>query len=316
MNAANRDNIYRTVFQQEWWLDAVTEGQYREVSVQSNNGIQGWLPYIVRRRWGYMTSGMPLLTHTLGPVIAPGTGSATSEFLRHNSITRELLAQLPKLDHFRQVLSPDDSGALGFMEYGCHVNVQFTFIANCADLDSVWKNMRDKTRNLIRRSEERNSVAIDPNPDEFLRLYADSRRERKQVNLYGDSRARQALVRSIERDQGRVYLCRDRTTGAANAGIAVIWDSRYMYFLMSTRLEKADNGAVSLLMWNAMQEAQRRGLSFDFDGVYSIGSYRFLSGFGGTLARRHVVQKFTPLYHALDRIRAKFYGNMENPYGA
>ncbi len=315
-STVNTESTYRTVFQQQWWLESVTDGQYSEVSVQSGNVIQGWLPYVTRRRWGCLISGMPLLTHSLGPVIVPGTGNATSEFLRHNSITRDLLAQLPKLAHFRQVLSPDDSGALGFAEHGCHIGVQFTFIVNCADLDAVWKNMRDKTRNLIRRSEEKNAVFPDGDPVDFLQLYADHRRQRDQVNHYDNLRARRALARSIERDQGRIYLCRDRITGAVSAGIAVIWDSRHMYFLMSTRSVKADSGAVSLLLWNALQEAQRRGLCFDFDGVNGVGSYRFLSGFGGTLARRHVVEKFNALYHALDKIRASVYGNMENPFAA
>jgi hypothetical protein len=310
------DNVFRTVFQQQWWLESVTGGQYCEVAVRSGNVTQGWLPYVTRRRWGYLVSGMPFLTHALGPIILPGTGSATSEFLRHNSITSELLAQLPKLAHFRQVLPPDDSTALGFAEYGCHIGVQFTFITDCGDLEAVWQNMRDKTRNLIRSSEEKNVIVADATPEEFLRLYAEHRRERKQINHYENSRARETLELGISRDQGRIYLCRDRVSGVVNAGIAVIWDSRDMYFLMSTRSTRADSGAVSLLLWNAMQEANRRGLRFDFDGVYNLGSYRFLSGFGGTLARRHVVEKFSPLYHALDRVRAKFYGNMENPYGA
>ncbi len=57
------------------------------------------------RRWGYLVSGMPLLTHSLGPVIVPGTGNATKRVPAPHLITHDLLAQLPKLAHFRQVLS-------------------------------------------------------------------------------------------------------------------------------------------------------------------------------------------------------------------
>ena len=314
--ATNWDTVYRTVFQQEWWLDCVTDGNYGEVYVKSDNLTQGWLPYVTRRRWGYLVSGMPFLTHTLGPVILPGTGSYTSEFLRHNAITRELLEQLPEMAHFRQVLSPCEIGALGFSNCGFHINVQFTFIGDCSDPGSIWKRMRDKTRNLIRRSEEKNTVQREADVDEFLRLYAENCRERKVMNRYDDPRTRRLLVKSIERDQGRLYITRSRVTGAANAGIAVVWDSRYMYFLMSTRHAGADSGAVSLLLWVAMQEAQRRSLNFDFDGVSTSGTYRFLSGFGGTLACRHVAEKFNPVYHALDKIRAGFYGTMNNPYSS
>lgn len=316
MSTVKWDNVYRTIFQQEWWLDCVTDGHYAAVSVKSDNVIQGWLPYITRRRWGYLISEMPFLTHTLGPVILPGTGNETTEFLRHNAITRELMEQLPKLAHFRQVLAPSDMGALGFIECDCLVKVQFTFVCDSADANGAWKRMRDKTRNLIRRSEEKNTVQQQAGAEEFLRLYADNCRERNAVNRYEDPRTERLLRQSMERDQGQIYLCRDRTNGAANAGIAVVWDSRNMYFLMSTRQAKADSGAVSLLLWTAMQEAQRRGLCFDFDGVASSGTYRFLSGFGGTLARRHVAEKFSPVYHALDKIRARFYGNMINPYSS
>jgi hypothetical protein len=314
MNVAKWDNVYRTVFQQEWWLDCATDGHYSEVSVKSDNVIQGWLPYITRKRWGYVVSEMPFLTHTLGPVLLQGAGSETTEFLRHNSITRELLDQLPKLGHFRQVLSPTDTGALGFIEFGCHIKVQFTLIGDCTEASNIWKRMRDKTRNLIRRSEEKNTVQHDAGAEEFLRFYADNCRERNNLNRYDDPRTQRVLNQSIARDQGRIYLSRDRATGATSAGIAVVWDSRYMYFLMSTRHAKADSGAVSLLLWTAMQEAQRRGLNFDFDGVSTSGTYRFLSGFGGTLARRHVAEKFNSVYHSLDKIRAGFYGNMKNPY--
>jgi len=316
MSTVKWDNVYRTIFQQEWWLDCVTDGNYCAVSVKSDNLTQGWLPYVMRRRWGYQISEMPFLTHTLGPVIAPGAGNETTEFLRHNAITRELMEQLPKLAHFRQVLAPNDMGALGFIECGCHMRVQFTLISDCSDSSSLWKRMRDKTRNLIRRSEEKNTVRQETDSGEFLRLYADNCRERNEVNRYADPRTRRVLQLSMERDQGRIYLARDRGTGISTAGIAVVWDSRYMYFLMSTRSARADNGAVSLLLWHAMQEAQSRGLSFDFDGVATSGAYRFLSGFGGTLARRHVAERFNPVYHTLDKIRAKFYGNMTNPYSS
>jgi hypothetical protein len=314
--STDTNGIYRTVYQQHWWLEAVTGGDFHEATVRTGNVTQAWLPYVTRRRWGYLVSGMPFLTHSLGPVIVPGAGSPTSEFLRHNSLTHDLLGQLPKLAHFRQVLSPGDASPLGFAEYGCHIGLQFTFITTCTDLEAVWKNMRDKARNLIRRSEEKNTVRADAEPAEFVQIYAEHCRERGQVNHYGDPRVEQILARAIERDQGRIYLCRNRATGATTAGIVVVWDSHYMYYLMSSRALAADGGAVSLLLWNAMQEAQRRGVNFDFDGVNNIGAYRFMSGFGGTLARRHIVEKFNTVYHVLDKLRARLYGQWENPYGA
>ena len=302
--------IKRTIFQQEWWLDCVTDGQYEAVTVKSGGQIVGWLPYAVRRRWGFSVSETPHFTHTLGPVIAAGSGRPNSQLLRNYSITAELLASLPKLAYFRQVLAPTQSEALAYQAAGYAVKVQFTFIADCTDIDSVWKNMRDKTRNLIRRSEEKDVVSASDDSDEFLRCYDFNCRVRHLVNRYDQQRTRKLIQTCIERQQGKVFLSKDRKTGEVNAGIFVVWDTASMYYLLSTRsVDSADNGAISLLLWNAMNEAHRRALKFDFDGVSSPGTFRFLSGFGGDIARRMVVEKFNLAYHALDKMHALIHGN-------
>jgi len=315
MASNNIENPGRAIFQQEWWLDLVTDGRYGEVVVKNGGKTVGWLPYVTRRRWGFDVSDMPYLTHTLGPIIYPGTGRANTQLLNRFAITTALLAKLPKLAQFRQVLAPTDSEALAFQAYGCHVRVQFTFIAECANIDDEWRNMRDKTRNLIRRAREKNSVSAGGDPERFLRFYDANCVAGGAINRYKHPRTEKILSRCLERDQGRIILSTSRKTGVINAGIFVIWDDSTMHFLMSTRSqETADSGAVSLLIWEAMNDAHRRGLKFDFDGVSNAGSFRFFSGFGGNIARRLVVEKFNALYHSMDKIRALIYGNAHQPF--
>jgi lipid II:glycine glycyltransferase (peptidoglycan interpeptide bridge formation enzyme) len=258
---------------------------------------------------------MPLLTHTLGPIVDAGAGCANTRLLNRFSIVSDLLEQLPKLAQFRQVLAPGHAEALAYQAYGCHVKTQFTFISDCSDLDAVWNGMRDKTRNLIRRAQERDVTTTNADPREFLHFYADNCRARRQVNRYATSRAADLLQTCVTRDQGKALLSRDLRTGKWNAGIFVVWDDHCMYFLMSTRTPaNADSGAVSQLLWLAMNEAHRRKLKFDFDGVSSGGTFRFLSGFGGQVAARFAVEKFTWTYHSIDKFRALIYGNSQQPF--
>jgi hypothetical protein len=308
-------NLGRSIFQQSWWLDCVTQGQCDEVTVKNGGRTVGWLPYVVKRRWGFAVSDMPLLTHTLGPIIHAGVGRPNTQLLNRFTITTELLRQLPKLAYFRQVLAPGNSEALAYQSYGCHVKCQFTFIADCCDIDAEWVSMRDKTRNLIRRSREKNIVSADADPEEFLRFYDANCRARGQINRYQTPTTKQLLGLCVARDQGKIILLRDQKYGAINAGVFVVWDDSHMYFLMSTRATgTADSGAVSLLVWSAMNEAHRRGVSFDFDGVSSMSTFRFLSGFGGAVASRFAVEKFAWAYHSLDKLRALTYGNLQRPF--
>src|SRR5215470_1344926 len=71
----------RCIFQQPWWLECVTGGRYEEVTVKNDGRVVGWLPYVVNRRWGFATSDMPLLTHTLGPIIHAGNGRPNTQLL-------------------------------------------------------------------------------------------------------------------------------------------------------------------------------------------------------------------------------------------
>lgn len=313
---ADPQEAKRCIFQQAWWLDCVTDGRYEVVSVKNDGRTVGWLPYVVTRRWGFATSDMPLLTHTLGPVVDVGSGRPNTQLLNRFTIVSELLQQLPPLAFFRQILAPGTSEALAYQAFGCHVKCQFTFISDCSDIDASWKSMRDKTRNLIRRSGEKNRVSADADLDEFLRFYDANCQARRQINHYRNATVNRLLQLCVARDQGAVLISRDQATGKVNAGIFVVWDESFMYFLMSTRaFDSTDNGAVSLLVWSAMNEAHRRGLKFDFDGVSSPGTFRFLSGFGGEIATRFMIQKFTWTYHSLDRLRALVYGNAQQPFG-
>src|SRR6202030_2133576 len=99
-----------------------------------------------------------------------------------------------------------------------HVKVQFTFIADCNNIDEKWKNMRDKTRNLIRRSQEKNTVSAGSDPEEFLRFYDSNCKAGGATNRYQDPKTGKILNRCLERDQGKVILSKGRKTGAINAG--------------------------------------------------------------------------------------------------
>ena len=73
-----------------------------------------------------------------------------------------------------------------------------------------------------------------------------------------------------------------------------------MYYLLSTRAAGSGHrGSVNLLLWSAIKCANELKLTFDFDGVYSSGTARFLSGFGGQVGVRLIVTRTQPVYSAI-----------------
>ncbi len=50
----------QTIFHEPWWLEAATQSNYREVTVESGGNLQGRLPYFERSRVpGFRVLGMP-----------------------------------------------------------------------------------------------------------------------------------------------------------------------------------------------------------------------------------------------------------------
>jgi hypothetical protein len=88
-----------------------------------------------------------------------------------------------------------------------------------------------------------------------------------------------------------------------------------MYYLMSTRApDKTDNGSVNFLVWAAMKRASQLGVVFDLDGVYSSGTARFLSGFGGQIKTRFTVRRSHFTYSALQFVKRQYTRNETQYY--
>jgi hypothetical protein len=93
----------------------------------------------------------------------------------------------------------------------------------------------------------------------------------------------------------------------------LVWGRGIMYYLLSTRSFRDDYGAISLLLWSAMKHAHKRGLILDLDGVYSTGTAKFLSGFGGRIKTRLMIRRSELPFRALQLLK-RHYARDENQF--
>jgi CheY-like chemotaxis protein len=96
---------------------------------------------------------------------------------RRLSITRELIDQLPPHSHFRQCLDPslDDGLAiadgLAFQDRRFTVALQYTFQIDCRkSSEELWSAMHFKTRQHIRRAEEKYVVRGVDDPQYLIKF--------------------------------------------------------------------------------------------------------------------------------------------------
>jgi hypothetical protein len=285
-----------SIFHEPWWLDIATDGHWGMAKVEHGNQLLGQLPYCPTRRGGWRISRLPPLTHTLGPVIKPMGLDGPREQHHRQTITSALIDQLPHFDSFYQLLDSRIEDALAFSLHGFTVSIRYTFqISPERTVDEAWARMHSKTRNVIRSAEKKLTVAPVATPDKFVQFYEANLFERSRKNDYGRSIMRQLVNAFVERGAGHL-LGAYGPGGQLVAAVGVVWDQHAMYYLMSSRESGAHSGAISLLIWTAMKQALERKLTFDVDGFYSLGTCKFLEGFGGTLKQRLCVERASTMF--------------------
>ncbi|MFC1455533.1 GNAT family N-acetyltransferase [Microvirga arabica] len=292
------DPLTPTIFHERWWLEAATNGAYEEVTVSSGGRLVGRLAYARKESFGFRALTSSGMAQFQGPAVDEGTGGVVSRNMRRGEITRDLLAKLPRCDFFYQQLHRDFSDGLPIVESGFSVQVRFTYEVAPANEEVIWRNMRDKTRNVIRRAEEQTDLS-EIEPAHFCTLYdVNLKRRGASSNYMFQPNTRALIEAAVSRGQGRVLAAINKQ-GDPAASIFYAWDDRVTYYLLTTRAPDSHNGAVSRLIWDAMREGATQGRIFDFDSVGTNGSVLFYTAFGGEVRPRYVAKRVTPVYRAL-----------------
>jgi hypothetical protein len=301
------------LFHEPWWLFAATGGRYEEAVVKQGSDVVGRLPFVMVRRGPFRTIRMPEFTHVLGPAVDAGTGKPQTRLLRRLSITRSLIDQLPPNSHFHQHLDPsvDDGLAiadgLAFQDLGFTVTAQYTFEIDCRKSpEELWAAMHFKTRQHIRRAEQKYVARSVDDPEYFIKFYLSNLEASGRVNRMEFKYFPALFSECRSRNCGEI-LCAFAPDGSPVAMVYLVWDHNTTYYLLSTRAHvKGDNGSVNFLLWSAMKQASQLGLVFDLDGVYTSGTARFLSGFGGQIKTRLTIRRSRMPYRALQSLKWQY----------
>lgn len=296
--AGGGEGLRKTIFHEAWWFDVVAPGRWAEL-----RSDRGFLRYAFHNRLMFRSCPIPPLTRIVGPVVqVEGKKTETRQRAIFAAVC-ELLDQFPEFDSIRFRLDPGVSDVLPFQARGYQTSVQHTLQVDCRHPVAVlWAEMRDKTRNIIRRAQDSLSVREVDDPEAFRRFYADNLDDEKSYfdldlipKIFAEARGRNCA---------RILAAVDRR-GNAHAQTFFLWDEHaYYYFLSSRDQSLAHSGANSMLLWTGMRHAHALGLTFDFDGVTSQSRYQFMVGFGGQPATRFILSKGAFLYDAQASARA------------
>lgn len=288
-----------TIFSMSFWLAASAGDRARVLICRRGGEIAGGLVFVEEQgRWPERRrAGHPPLTPYLGLVLAPPRGATNPA---RNGAAKAVVSTLlealaaPRYDQIRLALAPSYVDGQPLLWSGYRVEPAYTYqLALTPGAEVLWRRFDGRVRNDVRRAERRGyRAAVEQDAAVLLRLFHETFARQRMAVPIGADLIRALLDATGARAQGEVLVGRD-TQGAARAAAFVVRDHRAAYYLIgaSDGQGRAD-GAMSLVLWEAVRRAAGRVPLFDFEGSDVPAIEFFFRGFGGELVPRLVATRW------------------------
>jgi len=294
------------LFQDPWWLDLTTQGNWDEVRIVNGTDVIARLPYRKIRRYGARILTQPPLTPYLGPWYRGSSAKAASQFSERRQLTAELVAGLPKADLFAQSQWPKIPDCLPFLWEGFSQRTGYThWLEQLSDVDVLWHGFLESTRREIRKAEKRVEIVETGDIDVLLDLHERAFAQRGLAAPRKRAYVRSVVEGALRASKARLLLARDEQ-GNPHAVNLMVFDERSAHYLLGgSDARYRTSGAASLLLWDAIKFAASRSRIFDFEGSMQEPIARFFRGFNpGMLAVSRLVRASRPAAAALDLINS------------
>lgn len=285
--------MYNSVFQKEWWLDAVAPGKWNAVVTKRGSEIVARLPYVIEKKYGLTILTQPSLTPILGPWFKTTDAKPSSQQSIQKDLAWELLELLPRYDFFSQSFHPSITNWLPFYWKGFEQTTRYTYILeDLSDLNKIWSDFAENVRRNIRKAQKKVIIKTDLDISRFLDINEKTFLRQGKPLPYSREYIKRINDACIAHNARQIYYAED-STGKIHAALYIIWDNQSAYYLMGGEdPDLRGSEASSLLMWEAIQFASKTTKRFDFEGSMIQPIERFFRGFGGKqIAYSHIIYK-------------------------
>lgn len=287
------EQCLNSVFETEWWLNAVAKNSWEYIEVMKKNGdISARFPIYKTKYLGKQTLGVPAMTQTLG-IYLEDTGAKLSKKLEKNKkLINEIIRSLPAKYSYNFYLDIKNDYVLPFIWAGFRIEPMFSYrLEDLSDLDLIWKGFKENIKTDIRKAEK--SVRIEE--EQKIDVLIDMQKKtfaRQGRSFPLDEEIIRRIDCAAEEQDAKLFLCARDSDNNVHAAAYFVFDDKRCYYLMGGGDPIYRNsGATSLLLWEGIKTASERSMIFDFEGSMIEDIERFVRGFGAVPRTYYRVKK-------------------------
>jgi lipid II:glycine glycyltransferase (peptidoglycan interpeptide bridge formation enzyme) len=272
------------IYSSHYYISAL-EPEWQAVIVRSNDMIHAVMPFTLKSKAGISYSTQPIFTQYWGIMFRPAEANTAKSFEQKRQWVKLMLKTLPDIKLFDYNFSPDFDYPLPFFWNGYSVSPRYS---NHIDLsktkDELWSNISEKARGHIRKTEKDGiAVTYGNEPDEVIKIFRKAKEE-KIKNMTDSHYKAIADIAHHYAQKGMCYtiIARDAEGQAIAGTIYFKFRGTTIHFLGTTDPEYKGRGAMSLIIWTAIQKAKDDCHTFDFEGSMIEPIEQFFLSFGST----------------------------------
>jgi len=272
------------VFFQPWWLDAVSNKWDVVIAEKQGNILAVW-PYTFEKKLHLSLIRNPLLTPYSGPLFfLPDTLSSYKRISLEEKLISEMMGQFPKWDFMEVMTLPGFNNFLPFHHCGFTNTQRITYHLDITQPESIlWANIQSKQKYAIKKAQEiLHLTDAYENVKLLYQMHRNTLESKGEKHPYPENFFNKII--DVSQKQNASYCKAASTANGTIAAIAFcVYDATAMYLLLTATNKNAKyNGAVALLIWDAILAAKEKGLQlFDFEGSMDKGIEGFFRSFGG-----------------------------------
>lgn len=303
MNSSNNTN---SLFEEEWWLNTVSNGRWETVELSDKNGnVYARLPFCTQKYFGHKLIANPIFTQTLG-VYIKDTGAKTAKRLsREKDILQEIIKKLPDVS-IDIYLDSNNEYFMPFVWAGFRVCPTISYrLNNIKDEKTVWAGFKENIKTDIKKAQKSLQVKDDLSIEELINIQKKTF-ERQNRKLPYDAQIIRKLDKKANQRGQRKLLCAVDELGRVHAAAYFVFDERRCYYLIGGGDPALRNsGAGALLVWEGIKFASTVSEIFDFEGSMIEDIERFFRGFGGEPVVHYRITRLKGLLRVIEYIKPK-----------
>ncbi|MCW3804134.1 GNAT family N-acetyltransferase [Plebeiibacterium marinum] len=267
-----------SIFEQPWWLDAVAQGNWREILIEENEEVIARWPIV---EYNKMIC-MPILTQTLGFWMCNSIVSTDRHLKNQRIIVDKLLKMVPERSEVSICLDTNNKDFMPFYWNYYKITPKVSYrLKDISDVDIVFKGFSGNVKNSIKRARKKLELVHSEDLDLLLYLLDKTFAKQNMGNPWSKKLIKDIYSAARENNACKMIFAKDNE-GNIHSGNLFIYDENVFYNLISGTDPKYKNsGAAALLLWEGINIASNISKCFDFEGSMIKGINSFYSQFGG-----------------------------------